>query len=73
MAGLEDRHLKSLESFPIGWGEIKGGWLDWLKRVFGWLITTAAVSLGAPFWFDLLGKVANLRGAGGQAQREKTA
>ena len=72
VTGLEDSKLKSLESFPIGWGEIEGGWLDWLKRVFGWLITTAAVSLGAPFWFDLLGKVANLRGAGGQAQREKT-
>ena len=72
VARLEDGNLKSLESFPIGWGEIEGGWLDWLKRVFGWLITTAAVSLGAPFWFDLLGKVANLRGAGGQAQRQKT-
>ena len=28
-------------------------------------MTIAAVSLGAPFWFDLLGKVAHLRGAGG--------
>ena len=72
VARLEAPDLKSLESFPIGWGEIEGGWLDWVKRVFGWLITTAAVSLGAPFWFDLMGKVANLRGAGGQAQREKT-
>ena len=65
-------NLESLESFPIGWGEREGGWLDWLKRIFGWLMTTAAVSLGAPFWFDLLGKVANLRGAGGQAQSEKS-
>ena len=70
---LEATTMKSLESFPIGWGEGEGGWLDWLKRIFGWLITTAAVSLGAPFWFDLLGKVANLRGAGGQVQRKKTA
>ena len=66
-------NLESMESFPIGWGEREGGWLDWLKRIFGWLMTTAAVSLGAPFWFDLLGKVANLRGAGGQAQSEKSA
>ena len=64
--------LKSLESFPIGWGGPTGGLLEWLKRVLGWLITTAAVSLGAPFWFDLLGKVANLRGAGIQSQTEKT-
>ena len=32
----------------------------------GWVITIAAISLGAPFWFDLLGKVANLRGSGGK-------
>ena len=29
--------------------------------LIGWLITVAAISLGAPFWFDLLGKVANIR------------
>lgn len=69
---LEPINLENLESFPIGWAEREGGWLDWLKRVLGWLITTAAVSLGAPFWFDLLGKVANLRGAGGQAQSVKS-
>ena len=32
--------------------------------IVGWLFTIAAVSLGAPFWFDLLGKVARLRAAG---------
>ena len=41
------------------------------KFRLGWLITAAAVSLGAPFWFDLLGKVANLRGSGGKAQTQK--
>lgn len=30
----------------------------------GWLITALAVSLGAPFWFDTLQKLVNLRGAG---------
>lgn len=30
----------------------------------GWLLTAVAVSLGAPFWFDLLNKMVNLRGAG---------
>ena len=38
--------------------------MEWVERIVGWLVTIAAVSLGAPFWFDLLGKVANLRGAG---------
>jgi hypothetical protein len=28
----------------------------WLLKLLGWLITGAAVSLGAPFWFDVLNK-----------------
>lgn len=31
-------------------------------KLVGWLLTTLAVSLGAPFWFDMLNKVINLRG-----------
>jgi hypothetical protein len=31
---------------------------------FGWLITALALSLGAPFWFDLLNKIIQLRGTG---------
>ncbi len=30
-------------------------------HLFGWLITAAAISMGAPFWFDLLGKVISVR------------
>ena len=49
-------------AFPDDWGAI---WA-WLAKLFGLLITVAAVSLGAPFWFDLLGKVARLRTTGPQ-------
>jgi len=38
----------------------KGG----LFTIFGWVLTALAVSLGAPFWFDLLNKVIRLRAAG---------
>lgn len=31
---------------------------DWLMKVLGLLLTTLAVSMGAPFWFDLLTRVA---------------
>ena len=55
---------------PIGWnGGVLEGW-ESLKsgegagRVLGWLLTAFAVSLGAPFWFDLLNKFVNLRGTG---------
>ena len=36
----------------------------WLLKLFGWLITALAVSLGGPFWFDLLNRLVDLRGAG---------
>jgi hypothetical protein len=47
-----------------------------LKTLLGWLLTIGAISLGAPFWFDLLGKVANLKGSGakpGTAASNQTA
>lgn len=31
--------------------------------IIGWFITALAISLGAPFWFDLLNKLMKLRGA----------
>jgi len=32
------------------------------SRFWGWLFTSIAISLGAPFWFDLLKKIIHLRG-----------
>ena len=35
-------------------------WVNWATQfrvhIFGWLLTALAISLGAPFWFDLLNK-----------------
>jgi hypothetical protein len=39
------------------------GW-DGLLKLLGLLFSIMAVSLGAPFWFDLLNKLVNLRGTG---------
>jgi hypothetical protein len=33
----------------------------WVFKVAGWLVTAAAISLGAPFWFDLLNKFMVIR------------
>jgi hypothetical protein len=63
------QELEALE-IPIGWeGSFPAG--DWPHDVwvvalnaFGLLITAVALTLGAPFWFDLLKKVANVRSAG---------
>jgi hypothetical protein len=51
---------------PLGWAEPNrpDHAQDWIVAVAGWLVTAVAVSFGAPFWFDLLNKFANLRIAG---------
>jgi hypothetical protein len=43
-----------------------GGW----ETFFGWIITALAITLGAPFWFDLLSKLINLRGTGTKIDTE---
>jgi hypothetical protein len=60
--------LDSVAAFgvPLGW---RGERLEWWT-VPGWLITALAISLGAPFWFDVLNKVMNIRAAG-RAPEEK--
>lgn len=42
----------------------------WGTQVFGWLISGIAISMGAPFWFDLLGKVVNVRNTGKKGKPE---
>jgi hypothetical protein len=37
---------------------------EWAFNVVGWLLTAVAVSLGAPFWFDLINKFVNIRMVG---------
>ena len=58
---------------PIGWKKPDGQWavagfgfMEWLVKILGILITTFAGSLGAPFWFQLLNKIVDLRAAGKQ-------
>jgi hypothetical protein len=40
--------------------------IDSCKIFLGWLISGVAISMGASFWFDLLGKVINVRNSGGK-------
>jgi len=44
----------------------------WFLKGIGWLITALAISLGAPFWFDLLKKVSNIRGTGAKPDNVKS-
>lgn len=57
----------------LGWGAAevtamkKPG--NWPMKLLGLLITAMAISLGAPFWFDLLKKFMNIRNAGPGAKQ----
>ena len=53
-----------LGTFPIGYPDGFNLCCIRLSMIVGWLLTIGAISLGAPFWFDLLGKVSHLRGSG---------
>lgn len=68
---LKPDELKTLQSI-LGWtGEQPRDLSGWLSRAGGWLLSIIAISLGAPFWFDLLSKLMNVRSAG-QKPEEST-
>lgn len=55
-------------TIPIGWEteEIPSDnalWGYWLRKLAGLIISIGAVSAGAPFWFDMLKNVMNIRSA----------
>jgi hypothetical protein len=54
---------------PLGWkaSYVKDGktFRDYfIKHLAGWLATILAIMMGAPFWFDILNKISNLRSTG---------
>lgn len=56
-------------SLPIGWpadvtSVLPRHLTGWIALLFGWLVTGLAASLGATFWFDVLGKALQIRGSG---------
>jgi len=57
----------ALKPLPIGWSNGMGR--DPMLRIIGWILTGLAVSLGAPFWFDLLSKFMSIRAAGDKPAR----
>ena len=76
----------ALGKLPVGWTngpQIPGAadantalgvlWL-WLVLVGGWFVTATAAVFGAPFWFDLLQKLIQVRGTGTKpaAARDKS-
>lgn len=58
--------------FPLGWGAfpadpvgaLQANPVALVKKILGLMITTLAISLGAPFWFNLLKDIGSLRSSG---------
>ncbi|MEA5595134.1 hypothetical protein [Rivularia sp. UHCC 0363] len=66
-------------SLPIGWTEVNvrqqigivpsrnAGLMSFLRfarAIPGWIISGIAIAMGAPFWFDLISKITNVRNTG---------
>jgi hypothetical protein len=68
--------VKQLE-LPLGWSFERAdprwpdSFLGFVGKFFGLAVTAVALSLGAPFWFDLMGKVSRVRGTGKPERSEK--
>jgi hypothetical protein len=56
---------------------IRFGWeavpekCEWANKIIGLILTAMAVSLGAPFWFDILNKIIKIRSSGAVPQKAK--
>ncbi len=77
---LSDSLYRSLAAMglPLGWSSadkaalscpscIKFCWCEvWqvLAKSVGWILTALALTLGAPFWFDTINKLVNIRSSG---------
>jgi hypothetical protein len=44
----------------------------WVIAIVGWLIAIIAIAMGAPFWFNLLSKIASLRATGDPPPKAST-
>ena len=66
---LGDLSVGKLDELPVGWTRtprdvVHGGVWRVVTAIAGWLISIIALGLGAPFWFDALNRVVNLRQTG---------
>lgn len=66
---IQDELQQANSPLGLGWHpeDLKNmGPSDWVIKILGWIVTALAVSLGAPFWFDLLKKLVNIKAAGNE-------
>ena len=61
-----DNAVSKLEQtgLKLGWEKNSVSQINWLSKIVGLLVSALAVSLGAPFWFQILQRFMQIRGAG---------
>jgi hypothetical protein len=68
---LDKATLDALWTLPIGWTSfpptLNG---EFLLRVAGWVITASTAMFGAPFWFDALQRLIQMRGTGARPEEK---
>ena len=73
--GVNAANAVSKLELPLGWKLFKSGSGPQefpnsaggiIAKIVGLLLTVAALSLGAPFWYDLLSKFVRVSGSGGR-------
>lgn len=75
--GADDRPASQNELAALGhilgwsWQSIPSSGAQWIDRILGWVLSIIAISLGAPFWFDLLNRFMRIRNSG-EAPQETT-
>ncbi len=69
-----DDAVKLMQSsgLPLGWETEKLDTIaSWISKIVGLVISVFAISLGAPFWFEILQKIINVRQAGISPREKK--
>ena len=67
LKGIINTEINQIQTYGIGWKNVNLFAMErsqWGIKILGWIVTALSISLGAPFWFDLLRKVVNIRSAG---------
>jgi hypothetical protein len=58
---MNENATKHPNSLIARWTPFWNDYHVWLTKPLGWLLTAFAITLGAPFWFDILNKIMIIR------------
>lgn len=61
----------SAAELTLGWKNYPNRVSEWFTKIVGLLLSIAAISLGAPFWFDTLQRIMQVRTAGVSPREKK--